>query len=204
MKKQSITTLFLDIGGVLLTNGWGRTSRALAATQFNIDLVEMNERHHMCFDSYERGRITMDEYLKLVVFYEQRPFTIDAFKEFIYSQSQVLPGNIEFFKSLKQQYGLKVMAVNNEPREINEFRIKEFKLRELFDAFVSSCHVGLRKPDGDIFRLAIDLAQTDPQQAIYIDDRKMFVEVAAQTGLHAFQFSGIDSVKNQLEQLLGD
>ena len=94
------------------------------------------------------------------------------------------------------------MAVNNEPREINEFRIKEFKLRELFDAFVSSCHVGLRKPDSDIFRLAVDLAQTDPQQAIYIDDRKMFVEVAAQTGLHAFQFSGIDSVKSQLEELL--
>ncbi len=203
MSKLLITTLFLDIGGVLLTNGWGRTSRALAAKQFNIDLPVMEERHHLCFDSYERGKVTMDEYLAMVVFHEPRPFGVDEFKSFVYSQSQALPGNIEYFKSLKEQYNLRVIAVNNEPKEINEYRIQQFQLHQLFDAFVSSCYVGFRKPDKDIFRLAIDIAQANPQQAIYIDDRKMFVEVAAQTGLQALQFSGIDSVKSRLEELLG-
>src|SRR6478735_7056810 len=101
MQKNSITTLFLDIGGVLLTNGWGRSSRILAAKQFNLDIADLDERHHLCFDSHERGKITMEEYLDLVVFYEERSFTKEAFKNFIFSQSKELPGHIDFFKSLK-------------------------------------------------------------------------------------------------------
>ncbi|MFT3912167.1 MAG: HAD-IA family hydrolase [Ferruginibacter sp.] len=202
MSGNKITTMFLDIGGVLLTNGWDRSARALAAKQFNIDLPEMDERHHLCFDSYERGRMTMDEYLKKVVFYEERDFTKDTFKDFICSRSEALPGHIEFFKSIKEKYKIKVVAVNNEAKEINEYRISKFKLHELFDAFISSCYVGLRKPDNDIFRLAIDLAQTLPQNAIFVDDRKMFVEVAEEVGLNAIQFTGLDTIEEKLKKFL--
>lgn len=200
MQKNTITTLFLDIGGVLLTNGWDRSSRILAAKQFNLDEAELNERHHMCFDSHERGKITMEEYLNLVVFYEERNFTKETFKTFIFSQSKELPGHIDFFMSLKAKYNLKVLAVNNEAREINDYRIQEFKLHGLFDAFISSCYVGLRKPDTDIFRLACDLAQIPPQKAIMIDDRKMFVEVAESMGLNAIQFDNIGSANKKLDE----
>lgn len=198
---QKITKLFLDIGGVLLTNGWDRSSRALAAKHFQLDLEELNERHHLCFDSYERGRISMEEYLNLIVFYEQRNFSKEAFRDFIFSQSKELPGHIDFFKSIKVKYNLIVLAVNNEAKEINEFRISHFNLHGLFDGFISSCYVGLRKPDTDIFRLACDIARVNPQEAIFIDDRKMFVEVAASLGLNAIQFENIGTTEEKISSL---
>lgn len=200
MHDQPITTLFLDIGGVLLTNGWGRSSRTLAAKKFNLDLPEVEERHHLCFDTYEMGKLNIDDYLKQVVFYEKRDFTVDDFKEFIYEQSQPLPGSIEFFKNVKAKYKIKVVAVNNEAKEINEYRIRQFKLNELFDAFISSCYVGLRKPDKDIFILACNLAQVIPHQAIMIDDRQMFVETAAGIGLNAIRFDNLEVVEEKIKQ----
>ncbi|MBC7535960.1 MAG: HAD-IA family hydrolase [Ferruginibacter sp.] len=198
MQAQKITTLFLDIGGVLLTNGWGRSSRALAAQKFKLDIVEINERHHLCFDTYEMGKLSMDEYLKQVIFYENRDFSSDEFKTFIYAQSQPLGDHIAFFKALKATHGLKVFAVNNEAKEMNEYRIRQFELYSLFDAFVSSCYVGLRKPDKDIFHLACDLAQVSPEQAIMIDDRQMFVDVAAGIGLNAMQFDTLENAKEKI------
>ncbi|MEO8769867.1 MAG: HAD-IA family hydrolase [Ferruginibacter sp.] len=200
MQDQPITTLFLDIGGVLLTNGWGRSSRALAAKKFNLDLPEVEERHHLCFDTYEMGKLSIEDYLKQVVFYEKRDFTVDDFKEFIFQQSQPLPGSIDFFKEVKAKYKIKVVAVNNEAKEINEYRIRQFKLHELFDAFISSCYVGLRKPDKDIFILACNLAQVNPIQALMIDDRQMFVETAAGIGLNAIRFDDLKTVKEKLEK----
>lgn len=199
MQQTGITTLFLDIGGVLLTNGWDRNSRALAVKEFNLDAAEMEERHHLCFDSFERGKISIDEYLDLVVFYDKRNFSKKDFTDFICTRSKELPGHIGFFKAIKSTYNLKVVAVNNEAREINEYRIKQFMLHSLFDAFISSCYVGLRKPDTDIFRLACDLAGVEPQKAIFIDDRQMFVEVAEKTGLNAIRFNDIEDVNKRLE-----
>ena len=201
MNAQKITTLFLDIGGVLLTNGWGRGSRQLAAEKFELDPVDVNERHHLTFDTYEMGKLTIDEYLERVVFHQERSFSVDDFKNFMYGQSRTLPGSIDFFKELKKRHGLKVIAVNNEGRELNEYRIREFRLHELFDAFASSCYVHFRKPDADIFRLACDIAQAKPQEAIMIDDRLMFVQVASTIGLHCIQFDGLENVKVNLAKL---
>ncbi len=201
MHKQPITTLFLDIGGVLLTNAWGRTSRALAAQKFKLDFTEMNERHRLCFDTYEMGKLNMDDYLKQVVFYEKRNFTVQEFKDFIYEQSQPYDESIAFFKELKTRHQLKVFAVNNEAKEMNEYRIQKFKLHQLFDAFVSSCYVGLRKPDKDIFHFACELAQASPQQSLFIDDRSMFVEVATTVGINTILFDKLDYVKEKIKPL---
>lgn len=201
MQAEKITTLFLDIGGVLLTNGWGRESRKIAAEKFQLDLVELNERHHLTFDTYEMGKLTLDEYLQRTVFYEKREFTPDDFKTFMYSRSQPLPGSIDFFKELKARHRLRVIAVNNEGSELNEYRIREFHLKELFDAFVSSCYVRFRKPDADIFRLACNLAQIQPQQAVMIDDRMMFVQVASSIGLNYVHFDSLESVKEKVKTI---
>ena len=122
MTDHKITTLLLDIGGVLLTNAWGRSSRELAAKEFSLDQTEMNERHHLCFDTYEMGKLSMDDYLKQIVFYEDRSFSKDDFKAFIFNQSKALPDSFEYFKQLKSQHQLKVFSVNNEAKEMNEYR----------------------------------------------------------------------------------
>ncbi len=147
----NITTLFTDIGGVLLTDGWNRESRKNAAAKFNLDLEELEERHHLTFDTYEEGKLSLDDYLKRIIFYEKRTFTIDEFKKFMYAQSSPFPEMIKSITQLKKQYSLKVGVVSNEGRELTEYRIKEFKLDQFVDFFISSSFVHLRKPDVDIF-----------------------------------------------------
>lgn len=178
-----VTALFLDIGGVMLTNGWDRRSREAAAKKFSLDLDDLNDRHRMTFDTYEAGKLTLDEYLRRTVFCQEQPFTMDEFKAFMYDQSVAYPEMIDLVKALKVRYGLKIAVVNNEGRELNEHRIKTFRLGEFVDFFISSCFVHFRKPDADIWNVALDIAQVPKEEVVYIDDRPMFVQIAQGLGL---------------------
>jgi putative hydrolase of the HAD superfamily len=180
---MAITALFLDIGGVLLTNGWDRHGRELAAKTFHLDLREMDDRHRLTFDTYEVGKLTLEQYLNRVVFYEDRPFTPDQFRDFMFAQSKPFPQMIELVRQLKTRYGLKIAVVSNEGRELTVYRIQHFKLGGLVDFFISSCFVHFRKPDEDIFRIALDIAQVPAGEVAYIEDRPMFVQVAETLGI---------------------
>jgi len=184
MKKTiPITTLFLDIGGVLLTDGWDHHARKRAATDFNLEWDEMESRHRLNFSTYEEGKLTLEEYLNRTVFYEERSFTRDTFREFMYAQSQPFPEMTALIRKLKTKYGLKIVVVSNEARELNSHRIQKFKLIEFVDCFISSSFVHLRKPDIDIFRLALDIAQTPVEQIVYIENTSMFVQIAESLGI---------------------
>ncbi|GAB4040427.1 HAD family hydrolase [Spirosoma jeollabukense] len=199
--QRPIQAIFLDIGGVLLTNGWDQQARLRGSQQFGLDFNVLNERHHRIFDTYESGKMTLDEYLTRIVFYEPRDFSRDTFTQFILDQSEPHTAMIDLFHQLKKQYGLKLFAVNNEGRELNAYRITHFGLKELFDAFMSSCYVHVRKPDPEIFRVALDITQIDPAQVIYFDDRQMFVEVAQSVGIQAFQHLDYESTRQKLATL---
>ena len=178
-----VTALFLDVGGVMLTNGWDRKSREAAAKKFELDLDELNDRHRMTFDTYESGKLSLDDYLKRSVFYKDRSFTIEQFRNFMFEQSVAYPEMIDLIKGLKARYGLKIAVVNNEGRELNEHRIQQFQLNSFVDFFISSCFVHFRKPDADIWKVALDIAQVPREEVVYIDDRAMFVQVAEGLGL---------------------
>jgi putative hydrolase of the HAD superfamily len=197
---KQITTLFLDIGGVLLTNGWDDNIQKRAADKFGMDYREMNERHHLTFDTYEEGKLSLDVYLNRVVFYKERSFSREEFKSFMYAQSQPFPEMIELMRRLKTQYGLEVAAVSNEGRELTVYRVQQFELGTVIDFFVSSCFVHFRKPDEDIYRIALDIAQVRPEQVVYIDDRAMFVEVAQGLGIRGIIHTGYQSTSKALEQ----
>jgi putative hydrolase of the HAD superfamily len=184
-KATAITCLFLDIGGVLLTNGWDHHARRRAATNFKLQLAEMEDRHHLTFDTYEEGKITIEEYLGRVVFYQKRPFNSAQFQKFMFAQSKPYPQMIELVRQLKKRYGLKVVVVSNEARELNSHRIRKFKLGRLVDFFISSCFVHLRKPDADIFRVALDIAQVPANQIVYIENTPMFVQIAEGLGIQS-------------------
>ncbi len=199
MPTTKITTLFLDIGGVLLTNGWGRDSRRLAAEKFKLDFAEMDERHHLTFDTYEEGKLSLDEYLERVVFCEKRPFSPGEFKAFMCDQSRPFPEMIDLIKDLKRRYGLKTVAVNNEGRELSVYRIQKFALDSFIDFFVSSCFVHFRKPDPDIYRMALDISHAPPARTLYIDDRALFVEVARGLGIRGIHHQTHDATRQALE-----
>ncbi len=199
--KTNISTLFLDIGGVLLTNGWDRQARHRAVETFDLDINELNERHHLTFDTYEQGKLSLDEYLSRVVFYEDRTFTRSEFQHFMFNQSKELPEMIEYIRKLKDQYKLKLVAVSNEGRELNDYRIKNFHLNEFIDAFVSSSYVHFRKPDEDIYKMALDIAQVEPEKVVYLDDRKMFVQIADTFGIKGIHHKGYESTRDALCRL---
>jgi putative hydrolase of the HAD superfamily len=184
-KATTITCVFLDIGGVLLTDGWDRDARKRAAANFKLELAEMEDRHHLTFDTYEEGKLTLEEYLGRVVFYQKRPFTRDRFRRFMFAQSKPYPEMMELAARLKVRHGLKIAVVSNEGRELNAYRIRKFKLDGFVDFFVSSCFVHIRKPDADIFRLALDIAQTPARQVVYIENTPMFVQTAEGLGIRS-------------------
>jgi len=204
MSHLHITTIFLDIGNVLLTNGWDRRMRQEAAAKFGLDSDEMNERHHLTFDTYEEGKLSLEDYLSRLVFYEDRAFTREDFKHFMFSQSQVRPDMAqmaELIKGLKAKYGLRIATVSNEGRELTQYRIKKFNLGAFVDFFISSCFVHIRKPDVDLYRLALDCAQVEPDHAVYLDDRAMFVEVARGLGIHGIHHTGFEASRTALAAL---
>ena len=200
-KKPTINTLFLDIGGVLLTNGWDRAARKKAVKTFTLDPIETEERHHLTFDTYEVGKISLEEYLNRVVFYQKRHFTQDQFRKFMFDQSKPFPEMIRLVRQLKKQYQLKVAVVSNEGQELTEYRIKTFKLHEFVDFFISSCFVHFRKPDADIWQVALNTAQVHPSQVLYIEDRPMFVQVAESLGISGLRHTDFKSTSQKLAEL---
>ncbi|MEO7801671.1 MAG: HAD-IA family hydrolase [Ginsengibacter sp.] len=180
---KTITTIFTDLGGVLLTNGWSRTSRAEAIQLFDLDAEDTQERHHLTFDTYEVGKITLDEYLNRVVFFKDRPFSKDDFRQFMFNKSKPFDDMIALVKQLKAQHKLRIAVVSNEGRELAEYRIRQFNLHDFVDFFIVSSFVHFRKPDVDIFRVALDTAQVDAAEVLYLEDRPMFVQVAETLGI---------------------
>jgi putative hydrolase of the HAD superfamily len=180
-----IRTLFVDVGGVLLSDGWDHHARKRAAKEFKFEPVEMEMRHQMTFGTYEEGKLTEDEYLDHVVFFRKRPFTRAELRKFMFAQSTPYPKMIALVRQLKAKYRLKIVVVSNEARVLNDYRIQKFKLDEVVDVYISSCYVHLRKPDADIFRLALDVAHTPAQQVIYVENTPMFVTIAANLGIRS-------------------
>jgi len=178
-----IDALFLDVGGVLGTNGWGRDSRKLACQKFGLDEAEVDERHRMTFDAYEIGKLTLPQYLERTVFYKPRDFSQQDFIDFMISRSQPYADMIEFVSAIKKKYDLKITVVSNEGRELTLHRVEHFKLRDFVDAFVFSCFARFRKPDPDIFSLALNISLHPAERTLYVDDRSLFVEVAQGFGM---------------------
>ncbi len=183
--KTAIACLFVDIGGVLLTDGWDHRARKRAASTFKLKFADVEERHQLAFDVYEEGRLTLEEYLGLVVFDRKRSFTRAQFRRFMLAQSKPYPKMIELVARLKVRHGLKIVVVSNEARELNAYRIRQFQLDKFVDAFVSSCFVHVRKPNAEIFRLALDIAQISARQVVYIENTPMFVHIAERLGIRS-------------------
>jgi putative hydrolase of the HAD superfamily len=201
MVVDLIKALFLDVGGVLLTNGWDRQSRKKAAEIFQLDYEEMEKRHALMFDGYETGRIRLKDYLEYAIFYEPRSFSMDDFKQFIFSQSEPYPEMIELIKQFKDQFRVKIVLVSNEGHELTHYRIQKFKLKEFVDIFVFSCFLHLRKPDLGMYQIALDVTQVEPHEVIYIDDRPLLVEIANRLGMKGIHHVNIELTRQALADI---
>jgi putative hydrolase of the HAD superfamily len=201
MPQAKIQALFLDVGGVLLTNGWDSKVRHALAERFGLDEKDFESRHHLTFDTYEEGKITFDVFLERTIFYQPRNYKPVDVKKFVSDFTQPIPGMIEFFKQLKAKHNLKIAVLSNEGRELTFDRVQRFKLKEFVDFFIVSSFVHLRKPDNDIYQLALDVAMVPADEVVYVDDRAMLVEIASKMGLHGLCHKDYDSTKAALAAL---
>jgi putative hydrolase of the HAD superfamily len=198
---SNIHAIFWDVGGVLLSNAWDHTQRIAALEHFRLDAEEFQSRHEMVVSSFERGKITLDEYLDRTVFYRNRPFTREEFRDYMFSLSQPMPEVLAFARALANSGKYFMGTINNESRELNLRRIEKYGLREIFRLFVSSCFVGLRKPENGIYRLAIETTQFDPEECCFIDDRALNLECAAKLGMRVIQMQTLDQLRGELSKL---
>ena len=194
-----ITTLFWDIGGVVLTNGWDRHSRRAAINAFNLDWEEFQDRHDLAFPAFDAGHTTLHEYLDRTLFYRHRSFTRDEFIAFMYTQSKEYPESRAILRAVARSGKYFVGAINNEPLELNQHRIETFKLREDFQVFFSSCYVHARKPEELIFRVALEVTQRPAAECVFIDDRAMNLESPRRLGMHAIHFQNAVQLRAELQ-----
>ena len=196
-----ITTIFSDVGGVMLTNGWDRVSRHKLVETFNLDLGEFGDRHELVSTAFETGELDMDHYLDRTVFYKPRTFSRETVKEFMFGESQPFPESLEFIARLAQTKKYLMTTLNNESTELNNYRIDHFKLREYFTAFFSSCYLGVKKPDEAIYVLALQLTQRPPEECVFIDDRALNLECARWHGMNTIQFKNVTQLETDLRAL---
>jgi putative hydrolase of the HAD superfamily len=196
-----IQAIFWDVGGVLLSNAWDHDERLRTLDHFHLDYEEFHARHEMVVSSFERGKISLDEYLGQTVFYKDRPFTPDDFRNYMFSLSEPKPEVLAFARTLAQSGKYLMATLNNESRELNLYRLEKFKLREIFRLFFSSCFVGLRKPESGIYRLAIDTTQMRAEDCCFIDDRALNLECAATLGMKTIQMKSLDQLRAELQKL---
>jgi putative hydrolase of the HAD superfamily len=196
---SEVTALFWDIGGVLLTNGWDRSSRREAAELFHMDWEDFQDRHDLSYPAFETGAITLAEYLDRAVFCRPQRFTREEFTAFLFAQSREYPETRAILAGVARTGRYLLAAVNNEPRELNEYRIEAFRLRRDISLFFSSCYVGLRKPDAALYRLVLDVTQEPAEQCVLIDDRPLNLENPRKLGMRTIHYQNPSQLRSELE-----
>jgi putative hydrolase of the HAD superfamily len=195
---MSAPTLFFDVGGVFLTNGWDTPARKRAAETFGLDYAEFQTRHEMLKTAFETGRLSLEGYIRKAVFYRTRAFSPADFRTFMFAQSQTLGDTLEWLQVLAASRKYRLFTLNNESRDLHEHRVRTFGLTAVFQAFFTSCYLGQAKPDEQIYLNALGIAGCERQDAIFIDDRPLNVEPAVALGLNAVLFEGLDGLRSEL------
>jgi putative hydrolase of the HAD superfamily len=194
-----ITTLFWDIGGVILTNGWDTRSRREAAETFRLDWEEFQDRHDLSFPAFDSGNISLNEYLDRTLFYRPRGFTREEFTAFMFAQSKEYPESRAVLDSAARTGKYFIGAINNEPLELNEYRIEAFRLRRDFQVFFSSCYLHARKPEEMIFRIALEVTQRPAQECVFIDDRPLNLENPRRLSMNTIHFESAPQLRQELQ-----
>ncbi len=195
-----ITTMFWDIGGVILTDGWGRNSRREAAKIFQLDWEDFQDRHDLSFPALDAGHISLDEYLDRTLFHRPRSFTREEFTAYMFAQSKEFPASRAVLDEVTRSGKYFIASINNEPFELNKYRIEGFDLRRNFSVFFSSCYVRSRKPEETIFRIALDVSQRAPERCIFIDDRPLNLEVPRRLGINVIHYQSADRLRSDLRK----
>jgi putative hydrolase of the HAD superfamily len=198
---SKISAVFSDVGGVLLSNGWDHGERARLVERYALNAREFEERHHMLSSAMDAGQVNLDQYLDQTLFYAPRPFSKQNVRDFMFAQSEELPGSLALYARIAQVPGLFLATLNNESRELNVHRIERFRLRDYFSAFLSSCYLGVSKPEPQIYQLALDISHRHAHECVFIDDRPANLDPPRRLGFNTIQFQNPRQLESDLRAL---
>jgi putative hydrolase of the HAD superfamily len=199
---NEIRHIFFDIGGVLGSNGWDREQRQRAVERFDLDAGDFQWRHEDVVGEWEEGRICLDEYLDVAIFYKERPFSRADFVAFMHSQSIPDEETISIARELSRDPRYTLMTLNNESEELNIYRIEKFGLSEIFEAFITSCWLGVRKPIRRFYTRALGISQCEAASSLFIDDRQQNLTPAKSLGMNVVMFESAAQLRSDLERHL--
>lgn len=184
----------------MLSNGWDQSARAEAALRFSLDPVDFDQRHRRAEEELETGRMTLEAYLDQTVFFRERSFAREEFKNFIFAQSSENRETRVLLDELTASRRYFLATLNNESEELSSYRIRKFDLRRNFAAFFTSCYLRARKPDPLIYQLALGITQRAPQECIFIDDRPANLEPAKNMGMGTILFRSAEELRATLAE----
>ena len=193
--------VFFDIGGVLGTNGWDRQQRAAAVRHFELDVGELEELHGETVAMLEQGRMTLDEYLRCTVFYRPRPFKPEDFKPSCWPRASPFPETIDLARELAGTGRYRLMTINNESAELNQHRLRQFGLRDIFLTFFSSCWVGSVETGPADLRDRAGHVSSGAGRSVFIDDRERNLEPARELGMRTIRFTDALRLRQDLAGL---
>jgi HAD superfamily hydrolase (TIGR01509 family) len=189
--SASIRTIFWDLGGVVLTNGWDPGQRKRVLSRLGVNLEAYEELHDRANYYWERGLLTAKDFFSQTVLLPnpKLDLTFDMLWPQVCAASKVLhPECLDMLAELKQMGRYRIATLNNESRELNEYRLDAFKLRSLFDYFICSGYVHEMKPNLGIYKSAIDISGFAASSALFIDDKPENCAAAEAVGMHAIRF----------------
>ena len=201
--SPAIETIFWDIGGVLLTNGWDMGQRARVLASLGVDVAAYEAVHEAENWYWERGLMTAEEFFRRTVIAPNPGLglTFDALWPLVCGESAVLHGEcFAVLRALRDVPGVRLATLNNESRELNGYRLDAFGLRECFDFFVCSGYVGEMKPAAAIYRTAIEISGRAAETGLFIDDKAENCEAARAHGMKAIHFKTPLQLVSELEQ----
>ena len=189
--STGIRTIFWDVGGVILTNGWDLGQRTRVLGRLGVDLAAYEAIHERANYYWERGLITAEEFFRQTVLHPnpRLELTFPLLWKQVCAESKVLnSGCLDLLAELKQGGKHRLATLNNESRELNEYRLDAFKLRSLFDYFICSGYLHEMKPKPGIYHSAIDISGFTASRALFIDDKQENCDAAAEAGMHTILF----------------
>jgi len=194
----TIKTAFFDIGGVLGTNGWDREHRKEASRLFGMDHEQYTRLHDEVVPVFEEGLLTLDQYLDRAVFVRPRNFTPEDFKRFMYTRSEPFPESLAVAGALARGGRARMCIASNESDELSRYRQRLFGLAEIFDTFLASCWIGVRKPAAIFYERILAITGARAEESLFVDDREENLVAPKALGFTTIHFQSADQLRREL------
>lgn len=189
---------------MILTNGWDRTQRSRVLEPLGVDLQAYEIAHERENWFWERGLMSAREFFRRTVFEPNPQLTLsfyDLWQQVCGQSALAYPETFALLQQLRGLPELRLATLNNESRELNEYRLDAFGLRGCFDFFLCSGYLGAMKPDPPIFRTAVEISGRPAGTSLFVDDKEENCTAARHAGMQSIQFTSAAELRTELRGL---